>query len=50
MIDQRKNGNGPIDFNQEDDFLNAISSKPKEFESAGNDVLGGIPTSQFNVS
>ena len=50
MIDQRKNDTGPIDFKEEDDFLSAIGSNPKEFESAGNDVMGGIPTSQFNPS
>ena len=50
MIDQRKNDTGPIDFEQDDDFLSAIGSNPKEFESAGNDVMGGIPTSQFSPS
>jgi hypothetical protein len=50
MIDQRKNDTGPIDFKDDDDFLSAIGSNPKEFESAGNDVMGGIPTSQFSPS
>ena len=50
LIDQRKSNTGPVDFNQEeDDFFKTLSSKPKEFESAGNDVLGGLPTTQFNV-
>jgi hypothetical protein len=50
LIDQRQNGTAPTDFNDQEDWINQISSKPKEFESAGNDVLGGIPTSQFNVT
>jgi hypothetical protein len=47
MIDQRKNNTGPIDFKEEDDFLSSIGSNTKEFESSGNDVVGGVDMSEF---
>ena len=42
MIDQRKNNLLPIDFESSDDI-----GLPENFESAGNDNLGGFGLDQF---
>jgi hypothetical protein len=48
LIDKRKYGTD-TNFKDNPNFIQSLMSDKKDFESKGNDVLGGIPTTQFNI-